>query len=1009
MGQREFPIKIVLRGEADSTIGKLSNSLVELGTYVDHLSSKIRDVEKESLEIYKNYQTSMLEAKGALTTTTASTAELDRTYKNLEKHAQQWAASTIFHTDDVAAAIAEASHAGWDYSQMIEGIPSAMLLAQAGGMSLSDALDDLIKIMNGSGTSFADSQKLVDEWALAANSSATTISEMGDAMTAMGQTMQFAGSTAELVSMLGLLANNGTTGAKAGTLLRNAMIRLVAPTSKAAETMEALGASEEEIEEALSETGTSADELGELYKTLGLNAYDEAGRLRPMMDIFEDLNTLTADMSEKDRNDVLSKIFPLRSITAGLALLGASRGEWQDFYKDVLGADGYAQRVAEIQTSGVWGTEELTASKWEELERKIGEILSMPYEGMLTGIGNVLDKLNNADPVLLETMTGALTALGVAGPAFAGGGLLIKTIGILTAHPVVAGLIGATIAIGGMIGAISGLNKAQYEELKSNFGDLGLSTSTLTTYVNGLGEATGAEGLYQSLNSFNAALSQSEAAYDSARSTLGQGLLDAVSGVNVTPSQRQALITAGNDMAQAVMDGIKASQEGSYSLLDALFGGNMDDSNLSTYNFIDSANQSLFANQYAEAYAIGEELRSQMTKALADNQLDDSERNAINATVARLDEIEAEIQGKREKAEHLAKLNRMGALGLEGFGEIAGEIDTYTKSRTDAIADAVAKEQAYLQMAWEEATVNADGSRTFAWRDANGKQQTRVWTERQFNAAMAELGARGTSETSELQEAADRETRAWFRRLVGDNGYGSALDLWEAAREQYAGESSSNALALMARQNGLTYGQYTAYLDQLNTLRRAASSQGVSDTLVASMLGDGDFLDAWNPEMSLDIDQQSVNEANATREEIAKPINVPVHYNVSTWRRESNFWARDRALSEYAEGGRATSASIFGEAGAEWAIPEEHNQRTAALLDSARQASGFSWGELIARTGGLSGNANNVSVPLTYAPTIYAGSSSGLAEVLKQDKKELIRLMRDVMRDQKLMQAVAAY
>ena len=37
-------------------------------------------------------------------------------------------------------------------------------------------------------------------------------------------------------------------------------------------------------------------------------------------------------------------------------------------------------------------------------------------------------------------------------------------------------------------------------------------------------------------------------------------------------------------------------------------------------------------------------------------------------------------------------------------------------------------------------------------------------------------------------------------------------------------------------------------------------------------------------------------------------------------------------FSKYAEGGRADEASIFGEAGPEWAIPEEHSARTASLL-----------------------------------------------------------------------------
>jgi len=48
----------------------------------------------------------------------------------------------------------------------------------------------------------------------------------------------------------------------------------------------------------------------------------------------------------------------------------------------------------------------------------------------------------------------------------------------------------------------------------------------------------------------------------------------------------------------------------------------------------------------------------------------------------------------------------------------------------------------------------------------------------------------------------------------------------------------------------------------------------------------------------------------------------------------------------YAEGGRADGPSVFGEAGAEWAIPEQHSARTAELLRAAANASGFTWAEL---------------------------------------------------------------
>ncbi|MDD3881887.1 MAG: phage tail tape measure protein [Eubacteriales bacterium] len=93
----------------------------------------------------------------------------------------------------------------------------------------------------------------------------------------------------------------------------------------------------------------------------------------------------------------------------------------------------------------------------------------------------------------------------------------------------------------------------------------------------------------------------------------------------------------------------------------------------------------------------------------------------------------------------------------------------------------------------------------------------------------------------------------------------------------------------------------------------------------------------------------------------------------------------------FAEGGRTDEPAIFGEVPglAEWAIPEEHSDRTAELLDAARAASGFTWPELISRNGGLNANPNQTPTQIVYSPTIYATDAQGVEEKLKEDKERL--------------------
>jgi len=111
----------------------------------------------------------------------------------------------------------------------------------------------------------------------------------------------------------------------------------------------------------------------------------------------------------------------------------------------------------------------------------------------------------------------------------------------------------------------------------------------------------------------------------------------------------------------------------------------------------------------------------------------------------------------------------------------------------------------------------------------------------------------------------------------------------------------------------------------------------------------------------------------------------------------------------FANGGRATTASVFGEAGPEWAIPEQHSERTAELLNAARRASGFTWGDLVSRFGGLNANPNNSPVVLNYSPVINANDTSGVAGALAADKDRVLKLIRNALSEAKYRDSVEAY
>ena len=120
-----------------------------------------------------------------------------------------------------------------------------------------------------------------------------------------------------------------------------------------------------------------------------------------------------------------------------------------------------------------------------------------------------------------------------------------------------------------------------------------------------------------------------------------------------------------------------------------------------------------------------------------------------------------------------------------------------------------------------------------------------------------------------------------------------------------------------------------------------------------------------------------------------------VIYNTST-QNTSVPGKGNTTYSMFADGGRATVPSIFGEGGIpEWAIPEEHTDRTAELLNAARAASGFTWPEILSRYGGLNANANHTPTTIVYSPTINANDVTGVREALNEDKRRMERWLED--------------
>ena len=1013
-------------GWQQSGLDGIAAAIQDFGSQVDQLGAKVRDFEKDSVNVYRSYEDNMLAARYALSAQYTSATELDRVMALLEGHANEWAANSIFHTSDVSKAINEAAHAGWNYEQILAGIPQAMLIAQAGGMDLSQGLDFLVEMMNTTGTSFDDMGTIVDQWAKAANVSATDIGELGEAFMSLSASAMFADNTQELFGMLAVLANAGVTGTKAGTLLRTAMMRMVAPTKKAQDAMAGLGMTAEEYTQWMSEYEGPELSLAEQLEMQGFSAFDAAGKLKPFKEILVSLHDSLSGMTEMKRYDILASIFPIRSINAATAFYNAiESGSMEEIFAAIGDSEGYAQKGADIMMSGLTGSIELLLSKWEEFQRSVGAELAPTVQTVADSLGGVVDFLNGLDEVQMAGLVSGMTTLSTLGPGLLITGAAIKFFGTL--GPVGTTLLLLAVGAGALGGAMSALKEIQFRE---NFGTMGVDLDELGNHVDSL--KTKFDGQKTAISEWEAALEGAQSKYKSLSIQFSELMMtDVLEGKTLSDADKRKLFSYGESITQAALDGIKAGKSSDRTFLQALLGDNTEPEADDLLNTADNVVSQYYDNLYAEAYEIGAQIRRQMTAALQDENLDESERLAIQASVDRLNEINAQIASTLDQEGYYAELFRSQRISWDSA---AGYFDQLSEKQAQDMAsleDTYAQKYGHYRSAFEYAAANGT-----QFKDLQGNMRTVTaedWAE--FDAAFqAEYEQARQSVTDKYSDLTWRAVESLMNDSVA--GKGIAF-IREAAQSGVDITKAFNPDGTMSVDFARLWSKHAPTQEE-------AAELYTSLTKFSEIWGrlNREFPDIIGPldsgplayMMSYLENPQSIYAVEATIQELRDNFNKawptdwgevqgPPALTVETELDTSavdNYIPSPKTLNVFtnlltgkppmmAEGGRATEPSILGDAGPEWAIPEQHSERTAELLNAAREASGFTWGDLLSRYGGLNANPGGQNVVVNYSPTINAQDAEGVDKVLAADKNRLLRMVRQAVAEQRTRDEVEVY
>lgn len=288
----------------------------------------------------------------------------------LRDFAQEMGSSTAFSATEAAEALNYMALAGYDVEKSINMLPNVLSLASAGAIDLADASEMVTGVSNALGLDIEETTTMVDQMAVTASSTGTSVTELGQAMSTIGATAaslvdsaeSASDGTAELATMIGVLADNNIKGAEGGTHLRNILLSL---QDAAVDGSVAMG-------------------------DFSVEVYDSEGNMRSMIDIVGDMQTGLEGMDQASKDAIISGVFNKTDLASVNALLNTSSERFDELTEKIGDSKGAAEKMAEVQLDNLSGDVTLFKSALEgakiavsdELTPSLRELVSFGTDGL---------------------------------------------------------------------------------------------------------------------------------------------------------------------------------------------------------------------------------------------------------------------------------------------------------------------------------------------------------------------------------------------------------------------------------------------------------------------------------------------------------------------------------------------------------------------------------------------------------------------------------------------------
>lgn len=286
----------------------------------------------------------------------------ERRFQDMEHLVRNVGIETKFTAPQVADASKFLAMAGFDLDAINKSVRPIADIALVGDTELGETADVVTNIMTGYGIKPEKVRKAADIMTMTFTKSNTTLMEIAEAYKYSASLLSAGGvSFEEATAGLGILGDAGIKGSQAGTTMRTIMANIVNPTK---------------------------DKMAQ-WERIGVKRTDSNGNIRPLENIFRDLNN--ADLGVSDYYKLFHK-----TAAQGAVSLAENVDKWNEIIRLNFLSDGIVSSLAEEKKNTVKGLWYQLTSSITEDGMKVFKEMQQPIKDFLQ---QTIDWLKTPDAV----------------------------------------------------------------------------------------------------------------------------------------------------------------------------------------------------------------------------------------------------------------------------------------------------------------------------------------------------------------------------------------------------------------------------------------------------------------------------------------------------------------------------------------------------------------------------------------------------------------------------------